>query len=203
MICAEERLTPISGPKSIVSFQAGLRASGNSSTRDHAADAHVDRLELLEVDQVAASPPARVGRRRRGRCARGRSPRSARRRRGRSASCGRRRRRSKSGRAAGGVVRSAGAWSPSAESCRSAVVVVGGVVTGRASWSDRRGRPVLGSVARSASPGSLDGLGGRRCVVGSVVVVGRGRAASPAACRSARARSDRWVGVGGRRARGS
>jgi hypothetical protein len=33
VICAEERLTPISGPKSIVSFHAGLRASGNSSTR--------------------------------------------------------------------------------------------------------------------------------------------------------------------------
>ena len=32
VICADERLTPISGPKSIVSFQAGLRASGKSST---------------------------------------------------------------------------------------------------------------------------------------------------------------------------
>ena len=32
MIWAEERLTPISSPKSIVSFHAGLRASGKSST---------------------------------------------------------------------------------------------------------------------------------------------------------------------------
>jgi hypothetical protein len=32
VICAEERFSPISGPKSIVSFQAGLRASGKSST---------------------------------------------------------------------------------------------------------------------------------------------------------------------------
>jgi hypothetical protein len=32
VICAEERLTPISSPKSIASFHAGLRASGKSST---------------------------------------------------------------------------------------------------------------------------------------------------------------------------
>src|SRR6266480_3161559 len=32
MICAEERFSPSSGPKSIVSFQAGTRASGKSST---------------------------------------------------------------------------------------------------------------------------------------------------------------------------
>jgi len=33
VICAEERFSPSSGPKSSQSFQAGLRASGNSSTR--------------------------------------------------------------------------------------------------------------------------------------------------------------------------
>jgi hypothetical protein len=32
MIWADERFVPSSGPKSIVSFQAGLRASGKSST---------------------------------------------------------------------------------------------------------------------------------------------------------------------------
>ena len=32
MIWADERRSPISGPKSIRSFQAGTRASGNSST---------------------------------------------------------------------------------------------------------------------------------------------------------------------------
>ena len=43
-------MTPISGPKSIVSFQAGLRASGKSSTAVTTADAHVDGEELVEVD---------------------------------------------------------------------------------------------------------------------------------------------------------
>ena len=32
MICADERRTPICGPKSTRSFQAGRRASGKSST---------------------------------------------------------------------------------------------------------------------------------------------------------------------------
>jgi hypothetical protein len=32
VICAEERLMPISGPKSTVSLNAGLRACGNGST---------------------------------------------------------------------------------------------------------------------------------------------------------------------------
>ena len=50
LICAEERFSPISSPKSIVSFQAGLRASGKSSTADDAADPHVDAEEVLEVD---------------------------------------------------------------------------------------------------------------------------------------------------------
>ena len=54
MICAEERLVPISSPKSIVSFQAGLRASGKSSTVDDPADAHVDGEELVEVDLVGS-----------------------------------------------------------------------------------------------------------------------------------------------------
>ena len=53
MICAEERLTPISGPKSIVSFQAGLRASGNSVDGGDAPDAHVDRQEMPEVDHFS------------------------------------------------------------------------------------------------------------------------------------------------------
>ena len=44
---------PSSAPKSIVSFQAGLRASGKSSTCDDPADAHVDGEELVEVDLVA------------------------------------------------------------------------------------------------------------------------------------------------------
>ena len=32
LICADERFSPTSGPKSIVSFHAGTRASGKSST---------------------------------------------------------------------------------------------------------------------------------------------------------------------------
>jgi hypothetical protein len=32
VICADERLVPSASPKSIVSFQAGLRAWGKSST---------------------------------------------------------------------------------------------------------------------------------------------------------------------------
>ena len=50
---------PISSPKSIVSFQAGLRASGKSSTATIRADAHVDGEELVEVDRHGPSVPKR------------------------------------------------------------------------------------------------------------------------------------------------
>ena len=54
MIWAEEVFTPISGPKSIVRRQAGLRASGKSRTSRDAADAHVDGEELVELDHGGA-----------------------------------------------------------------------------------------------------------------------------------------------------
>ena len=60
MICAEERLVPISSPKSIVSFQAGLRASGKSSTATIRPDAHVDGQELVEVDHGPSVPKRKL-----------------------------------------------------------------------------------------------------------------------------------------------
>ncbi len=59
MICADERLVPISDPKSIVSFQARLARLGEVVDRRHAADPHVDRQELIEVDlgHAACSRP--------------------------------------------------------------------------------------------------------------------------------------------------
>ena len=62
MICADERLTPISGPKSIVQLPRRLARLGEVLDRDDAADAHVDRGEVVE---------GRLGERRVGHCAHG------------------------------------------------------------------------------------------------------------------------------------
>ena len=58
MICADERLVPISGPKSIVSFHAGLRASGKSST----ATTRPTRMSTFRKSSKSIIGAARYGR---------------------------------------------------------------------------------------------------------------------------------------------
>ncbi len=78
LICADERFSPISGPKSTSSFQAGLRASGNSST----ATTRPTRMSTLrkssKLDHGAAAYPARARRALGGRLAPRRAPAGAR-----------------------------------------------------------------------------------------------------------------------------
>ena len=55
MICAEERLIPTSGPKSIVSFHAGYARLGEVVDGDDPPDAHVNRVEVIDVDHFAST----------------------------------------------------------------------------------------------------------------------------------------------------